>query len=134
MHDAPHFVQRLAGGFPSLFRTFSDYTANQLGLTFEFLRTLADAANLLNDLLNDWLLAVQAADACGATAFLHPLAGGLIGIDLVQIPYRTFFRITRIGPPYARRVGLHGAQLLGHDIRVFAQTDGIAVGLGHLAA
>ena len=52
----------------------------------------------------------------------------------MQIPHRAFLRIARIGATRARRIGLHGAQLLRDGLRILAQPDGVAVGLGHLAA
>ncbi len=50
----------------------------------------------------------------------------------MQLPYRTFVRIARIGAADARRIGGHGADLLADLGFVFAQADGVAVGLGHL--
>ena len=57
-----------------------------------------------------------------------------LGIDLVQVEHRAFVRIARIGAAHARRIGLHLLELLRDFVRVFAQPDGVAVGLGHLAA
>ena len=43
--------------------------------------------------------------------FDDPFVRGLVGIDLVQIPHRAFFRIARIGAAHARRIGRHRADL-----------------------
>ena len=51
----------------------------------------------------------------------------------MQIPHRAFVRIAGIGAPHPRRIGLHGLELLDDGVRVLAQSDGVAVGLGHLA-
>ena len=58
----------------------------------------------------------------------------LARVDLVQVPDRAFVRIARVRAPHARRVGLHGLELLRDLARIFAQADGVAVGLRHLAA
>ncbi len=51
----------------------------------------------------------------------------------MQVPHRTLLRVARVGAPHARRVGLHGTQLLHDLIGLLAQPDGVAVGLRHLA-
>ena len=47
-------------------------------------------------------------------------------------PDGTFLWRTWIGATDARRVGGHGANLLGHHIRILAKTDGVVVALAHL--
>src|SRR5215831_968383 len=68
-----------------------------------------------------------------AAHFVQRLARGVVRIDLVQIPHRALLRVARIGASHPRRVGFHGAQLLHDRVRILAQPDGVAVGLGHLA-
>src|SRR4029077_18780148 len=129
MHGAPHFVERLARDLACLVGALGDDAAHQLRVVLEFLGAPAHAADLLHDPVDQWLLAVQATDAGAAATLVHPLAGGLVGVDLVQVPHRTLLRVARVGAPHARRVGLHGTQLLHDLIGLLAQPDGVAVGL-----
>src|SRR5580704_6369504 len=133
VHGAAHLIEGLARDLARLVGALGDDVAHQLRVVLEFLGALSHAADLLHHLIDEGLLALKAADTGAAAARRRPLARGLIGIDLVQVPNRALVRVTRIGAPHARRVGLHGAQLLHHLIGLLAQTDGVAVGLGHLA-
>ena len=86
------------------------------------------------DGVDDRLLAVQAADAGRGAAFPHPLAGLVVRVDQVELPDRADVRIAGVGAAHAGGVGRHGADLLLHLLQRLAQPDGVAVGLGHLAA
>ena len=77
------------------------------------------------------LLALQAADPGGGAAFLHPLAGAVVGIHLVELPHRALFRRARIAAAHPRRIRGHAADLGVHVVRLLAQADEVAVGLGH---
>src|SRR6202047_5410969 len=134
MHGAPDFVERLARDLARLVGALGDDSAHQFRVVLELLGAPAHCADLVDDPVDHRLLAVQAADACGAATLVHPLAGAVVGIDLVQVPHRTLLGVARIGAPHTRRIGLHGAQLLHHLVGLFAQPDGVAVGLRHLAA
>src|SRR5947207_2759738 len=134
MHGAPHFVERLARDLARLVGALGDDAAHQLRVVLELLGAPAHAADLLHDLVDQRLLAVQATDAGAAATLVHPLARGLVAVDLVQVPHRTLFRVARVGAPHACRIGLHGTQLLHDLIGLLAQSDGVAVGLGHLAS
>src|SRR6266480_2975844 len=133
MHGAAHFVERLARDLARLVGALGDDSAHQLRVVLELLGTPAHAADFLHDPVDHRLLAFQAADAGAAATLVHPPAGALVGIDLVQVPHRTLLRVARIGAPHARRIGLHGTQLLHDLLGLLAQPDGVAVGLRHLA-
>src|SRR5580704_16239576 len=132
MHGASDFVERLARDLARLVGALGDDSAHQLRVVLELLGAPAHGADLFDDPVDHRLLAVQAADACGAATLVHPLAGAVVGINLVQVPHRTLLGVARIGAPHTRRIGLHGAQLLHHLVGLFAQPDGVAVGLRHL--
>src|SRR5579871_4642720 len=125
MHGATHFVERLASGLAGLVGTFGDDTAHELRAVLELLSTFAHSGDLLDDLVDDRLLAFQAADARAAAAFARPAARAVVGIDLVQVPYRTLVRIAGVGAPHARRIGHHRAQLLRHRLGLLPQPDRI---------
>src|SRR5579862_5876724 len=133
MHGAPYLVERLASGLTGLVGALSDNTAHELRIVLEFLSAFAHSGDLLDDLVDDRLLAFQATDAGCAAALARPAARALVGIDLVQVPHRTLVGIARIGATHARRIGDHRAQLLRHNLRLFAQPNGVAIGLRHLA-
>src|SRR2546429_7400759 len=133
MHGAPHFVECLARDLARLVGALGDDAAHQLRVVLELLGAPAHAADLLHDPVDQRLLAVQATDAGAAATLVHPLARGLVGVELVQVPHRTLLRVARVGAPHACRIGLHSAQLLHDLIGLLAQPDGVAVGLGHLA-
>src|SRR5213082_2945509 len=133
MHGAPHFVECLARDLARLVGALGDDAAHQLRVVLELLGAPAHAADLLHDPVDQRLLAVQATDAGAAATLVHPLARGLVGVELVQVPHRTLLRVARVGAPHACRIGLHSARLLHDLIGLLAQPDGVAVGLGHLA-
>src|SRR6266436_5251932 len=103
MHGAPHFVERLARDLARLVGALGDDAAHQLRVVLELLGAPAHAADLLDDPVDQRLLAVQATDAGAAATLVHPLAGGLVGVDLVQVPHRTLLRVARVGAPRAAR-------------------------------
>src|SRR5256884_3543602 len=133
MHGAPHFVERLARDLARLVGALGDDAAHQLRVVLELLGAPTHAADLLHDPVDQRLLAVQATDAGAAATLVPPLAPGLVGGELVQVPHRALLRVARVGAPHACRIGLHSAQLLHDLIGLLAQPDGVAVGLGHLA-
>src|ERR1700730_985653 len=104
MHCAAHVIERLARRFARLLRALGGDTAQQLGVVFELLRALAHAVDLLDDLVDQRHLTVQAPDARGAASLVHPLLRGFVRIDLVQVPYGTLLRITGVRAPHPRRV------------------------------
>src|SRR5579862_3767822 len=97
MHGAPYLVDRLASGLTSLVGAFGDDTAHELRIVLEFLSAFAHSGDLLDDLVDDRLLAFQTPDAGCAAPFARPGARALVGIDLVQVPYGALVRIARIG-------------------------------------
>src|SRR5947207_15974141 len=91
VHGAADFVERLARDLARLVGALGDDAAHQLRVVLELLGAPAHAADLLHDLVDQRLLAVQATDAGAAATLVHPLARGLVGVDLVQVPHRTLF-------------------------------------------
>src|SRR5579872_3834601 len=134
VHEAAHLIEGVPRHRARLVGTLGDDVAHRLRVVLELLRAPAHAADFLHDALDHRLFALEAADAGAAAAGARPLARRLVGIDLVQIPDRAFVGIAGIGAAHARRVGLHGPELLHHGVGIFAQADGVAVGLRHLAA
>src|SRR5579864_2374075 len=134
VHEAAHLIERVARHRPGLVGPLGDDVAHRLRVVLELLCASAHAGDFLDDTLDHRLFALEAADAGAAAAGARPLARRLVGIDLVQIPYGALVGIARIGAAHARRVGLHGLELLHHGVGILAQADGVAVGLGHLAA
>ena len=131
MSDGIHGVARHG---PRPLAPLRDDTAYQVRILLELLRPLGDAGHLLDDFLDERRLAFQAADSGGAAALLYPLLGLGCRIYFVQIPNRTFIGIAGIGAAHARRIGLHGLELFDDRVRILAQPDRVAVGLGHLAS
>src|SRR5215469_5875265 len=127
MHAATDVVERLTCRFARLVGALGDDVAHQLGVVLELLGAAAHAVDLFDDLVDEGLVALEAADPGGAASLPHPLACALVGIDLVQVPHRALLRVARIVAPDARRIGLHGAQLLRHALRILAQPDGVAI-------
>src|SRR5688572_22374821 len=95
VHDAPHFIEGRARGFARLLATLRHDITHQLGILLELLRALADSGDLLDHLVDERLLAFQAADAGRAAAVRGPLSSLLVGIDLVQVEHRAYIRIAR---------------------------------------
>src|SRR6185312_9415674 len=89
VHGAAHLFQGLARRLARLLRALGDDVAQQVGVLDVFLRAAAHLGHFGDDLVDHRLLAVEAADAGGATAFRGPFAGGLVGVDPMQVPYRT---------------------------------------------
>src|SRR5688572_6184479 len=56
VHGVAHVVERGAGSDARLFGAFRDDVAHEFGVLLEFLRALADAADLLDHLLDERLL------------------------------------------------------------------------------
>src|SRR6516164_2023311 len=83
VHGAAHIIERLACRLARLVGTLGDDVAHQLGVVLELLRAAAHTAHLLDDALDERLLAVEAADAGAAAAGDHPAARGFVRIDLV---------------------------------------------------
>ena len=50
----------------------------------------------------------------------------------MQRPHRTTPGLTRVGAAHARRIGLHGADLVGDRVGLLAQAEGVGAGVGHL--
>src|SRR3984885_6471880 len=134
MHRATHLIEGGACRGARLLPAFGQDGGDHVGIFLEFLRPLAHAGDLLDDAFDQRLLAIEAADAGGAAALIDPLPRGLVRIQLVQIPHRALLRVARIGTSHPRRIGLHGLELGGDRIRLLAQQDRVAIGLGHLAA
>src|SRR5688572_4472887 len=111
VHGVAHVVERGAGGDARFFGAFRNDVAHELGILLEFLRALADAADLLDHLVDERLLALEAADAGRAATVRGPGAGFLARVDLVQIEYRAFVRIARIRAANPRGVGGHLLEL-----------------------
>src|SRR3569833_2734050 len=130
MHCVPHLVECLSRGLAGLVGALGHDSPHELGIFLEFLGAAAHSSNFLHHFVDDFLLAIEAADTRRATAFVHPAPGGLIGIDFVQVPHRALLRIARIGTPYARRVSDHCPHFLYDAVRILAQSDRVAVGLG----
>src|SRR5262245_33132123 len=118
VHHAPHVVHGGARGFARLLGALGHDVAHQLGILFEFLRALADAADLLDDLLDERLLALETADAGRAAAVGGPGAGFLARIDLVQVEHRAHVRVAGIRAAHARRIRLHRLELLRELVRI----------------
>src|ERR1022692_1327157 len=131
MHRPAHIFQGLACRFTCLLRALRDNIADELRVLLEFLAAPPHRRHLLDDLVDERLLAVKAADAGAAASLARPRARRLIRVDLVQIPNGTLVRIARIGAAHARRIGLHRAQLVRDLLRILAQTNGVAIGLRH---
>src|SRR5437762_930884 len=102
MHGAPHFVECLARDLARLVGALGDDAAHQLRVVLELLGAPAHAADLLHDPVDQRLLAVQATDAGAAATLVHPLARGLVGVELVQVPHRALLRVARVGAPHQR--------------------------------
>src|SRR5690606_31072009 len=81
--------------------------------------------------LDHRLFAVQTADPRAGAALAHPDTSGIVAVDLVEFPYRAILRITRVTAAHPGRVRGHAPDLAFHFPRLLAQTDEIAVGLGH---
>src|SRR6516164_9396860 len=88
MHGVAHVIERLAGRRARFVGAFADDVAYQLGIVLELLGAPSHATHLLDDALDERLLAIEAADARGAAALIHPAARRIIGVDLVQVPHR----------------------------------------------
>src|SRR5271170_2951356 len=134
MHGAAHFIQGRAGHFARFIRALGKQIADQLRIVLKFLSPLAHRADLRDDLLDQRRLALQAADARRAAAGARPVARRLIRVNPVQVKDRAYVRIARVGAPHPRRISLHRLELARHTVRILAQADRVAVGLGHLAA
>ena len=64
----------------------------------------------------------------------HSSRGALGREDAVQVEHRAHVGIAGVGAPLARGIGDHRLDLLRDDLRRVGELDGVAVGLGHLAA
>src|SRR5882672_10271991 len=95
-HRLPHVVEGLTGGLARFLAAFGNDATNELRIVLEFLGALADAGDLLDHLVDERLLAVEAADPCSATAVRGPGIHVLGGVDFVQLPYRAFVGVARI--------------------------------------
>src|ERR1700728_2399484 len=73
MHGAAHLIERVARRGARLLPTFDQDLPHPLGIFLEFLRALAHAGDLLDDALDQRLLALETADARGTAAVIHPL-------------------------------------------------------------
>src|SRR5882724_2412518 len=133
VHRAPHLLHCLTGRIARLVGAFRNDTAHQLRIVLELLRPAAHARNLLHDLIDDRLLAVETADARRPAALVDPLAGAVVRVDLVQIPDGALLRVARIGAAHARGISLHRPQFLHDRLWLLAQADGVAVRLRRLA-
>src|SRR5581483_10745645 len=83
MHRATHLIEGLPRCVASLLGTFGNDTAHELWILLEFLRPLAQVGHFLDHLVDDRLLAIETADACRATALVHPGASCIVRVDLV---------------------------------------------------
>src|SRR5207247_2499831 len=95
----------------------------------------ADRLQLRLHVLDHDLLALEAADAGGATALR--LVAQLLGRAVVAmegLEGRAVVRVAGVGAPRAARVGDHAGELRLDLLRRVAQVDRVAVALAHLAA
>src|ERR1700683_5498173 len=106
VHAAADLIERLPRHLALLVGALGDDVAHQFRVVLVLLRAAAHAADLLHDLIDQRLLAVQTADGGTAATLVDPLAGGIIGINLVQVPHRALLRIARVVVPRACRTGL----------------------------
>ena len=95
---------------------------------------LAEGGEVVDDVANHHLLAVQATDAGAAASLGHFLDLFRSAVDLVQIKCRTLLRLTGIRPPGARGIRHHAAQLPVDGLGGIRQQDRVAVALAHLAS
>src|SRR5712672_1658717 len=127
VHRPAHIVQGMPRRFARLLRALGQQILHQIGVVLVVPGALAHARHLGHHLFDQRLLALQATDARTAAARARPAAGGLVGVDAVQIEHRADLRIARIGAPHARRIGLHGLERANHAVRFLAQADGVAI-------
>src|SRR5688500_9300009 len=134
VHGAAHIIERRSSGLTRLFRAFGDDVAHGIRILLEFNRPLADSADFLDHLVDERLLAFEAADTGGPAPDGGPGACLLARIDLVQIEHRALLGFARIGTAHPRRIRLHLLELFHDFVGVLAQADRVAVRLRHLAA
>src|SRR5258706_2399977 len=134
VHRPAHIVQGMPRRFARLLGTLGQQVLPQIRVVLVVPGALAHARHFGHHLFDQRLLALQATDARTAAARARPAAGGLVGVDTVQIEHRADLRIARIGAPHARRIGLHGLEFAHHAVGFLAQPDGVAIGLRHLAS
>src|SRR5208283_1847531 len=72
VHGLTNRIQCFARRRARALASFSDDTAYQFGILLKLLRTLGNRRNLLDHLVDQRRLALQAADARGAASPLHP--------------------------------------------------------------
>ncbi len=93
MHGAAHLVERLARRLARLLAALGDDIAHQLGILLEFLRRAGACRSPPRRCcsISGCLQSRQPMPA-RAAALARPLARGLVGIDLVQVPHRALVR------------------------------------------
>src|SRR5882672_1803048 len=133
VHCPAHIIEGMPRRLARLLGALRQQILHQIGVVLVVLGALAHAGHFGHHLFDQRLLALQAADARTATARAGPVAHGLVGVNAVQVEYRAYVRIARIGASHARRIGLHGLELAHDAVRLLAQPDRVAIGLRHLA-
>src|SRR5439155_1620561 len=83
------FLRELAGALA----TVGDDVAHERRIVEILLRAFVDRLLLADDRVDHRLLALETADACGRASLDDPILRLLAGVNLVQRPDRTFFRV-----------------------------------------
>src|SRR5579871_3824462 len=101
---------------------------------FVFETAFTDWGDPLDKMIGHFRFAFNAADAGGAAAVSGPIKRFLGREKFVPVVDRADVGVAGVGAAFPGRIGDHHLGFLADVVVGFAQRDGIAVGLRHLAA
>src|SRR5579862_1879074 len=122
------------GYFAGALGAFVNNFKNAALIVFPLYAAVADGGDPFDQVVGHFCFALNAADASGAAAFGGPVQSGLRRKQFMPIVDGADVRVAGVGAALAGRVGDHDFGFFADVVVGFGEGDGVAVGLGHLAA